>query len=37
MFKIVICLVNGWVVGGGYLLYVVVDLILVSSEYGWFK
>lgn len=37
MFKVVICLVNGWVVGGGYSLYVVCDFILVSCEYVCFK
>ncbi|WP_426243063.1 1,4-dihydroxy-2-naphthoyl-CoA synthase [Nocardioides sp. LHG3406-4] len=35
--KIVICLVNGWVAGGGHSLHVVCDLTLASREHARFK
>ncbi|MFS3127486.1 1,4-dihydroxy-2-naphthoyl-CoA synthase [Nocardioides sp. Bht2] len=35
--KVVICLANGWVAGGGHSLHVVCDLTLASIEHGRFK
>lgn len=37
MFKVVIVVVLGWVVGGGYFLYVVCDFIIVFVEEVCFK
>jgi len=35
--KVVICVVNGWAVGGGHSLHVVCDLTLASKEHAIFK
>ncbi len=35
--KAVICVVNGWAVGGGHSLHVVCDLTLASKEHAIFK
>lgn len=35
--KVVICLVNGWAVGGGHSLHVVCDMTLASEEHAIFK
>lgn len=35
--KVVICVVNGWAVGGGHSLHVVCDMTLASKEHAIFK
>jgi len=35
--KVVICVVPGWVAGGGHSLHSVCDLTIASAEYGMFK
>lgn len=35
--KVVICVVNGWAVGGGHSLHVVCDMTLASKEHAVFK